>query len=894
MPSSLAFIVRPSGSPDLIEDPEGDLAPEVAGRIQQAFRQGPYHGILHLGAVETDTTLPASLAFARTLGKQFVAALCSIPDLDACRDSASPPRPDAFLASLAACVPPMQGGEYVDAQVLGLWWDGLIIAARERLVAHRGPVQELLRSWNPVWNLVGRVWFHLAENKKNPDAPFAFLASYTSRVGEQARPQHVPLGKALVEHAGDGARETLLNLLAPLHKAAESSALLRRLVESGEVFHPLAWSPAQALAFLHESPVFESAGILVRVPDWWDARRPPRPTVRVTVGSASPAGLGTSALLDFSLDISLGGEPLTREEWDEIGRATDGLVLLKGRWTEIDRGKLDEVLKQWKRVEKQVSADGVSFLEALRMMAGGSAVGAGAEERGADDWVEVNAGAWLAGVLERLRSPERADGAAPWTGLKASLRPYQEVGIRWLETIASLGLGGCLADDMGLGKTLQVLGLLMALQRQEPRGASLLVAPASLLANWRAEIARFAPQLVTRVAHSSALPSERIAGTRELESVDLVMTTYGSVHGIEWLRATPWRMVVLDEAQAIKNPGARQSRAVKALQARTRLCLTGTPVENRLTDLWSIFDFAMPGLLGSAKRFTEETRRMDRAGSYLPLRRLVSPYILRRLKTDPKVISDLPDKTEVTAWCGLTRVQAVLYQKAVDELQDKLEEAEGIGRRGAILAYLMRFKQICNHPSQWLGDGAWAAKDSGKMLRLAEIAEQVASRQEKMLVFTQFRETTRPLQEFLAGLFKREGLVLHGQVPVRKRMSLVEDFQREDGPPFFVLSLKAGGSGLNLTAASHVVHFDRWWNPAVENQATDRAFRIGQKKNVLVHKLVCKGTVEERIDELISAKRELADQVVSDGAEKLLTEMTNDEILRLVSLDLGTASADAD
>ncbi|HQP36220.1 MAG TPA: DEAD/DEAH box helicase [Polyangiaceae bacterium] len=890
MASSLSLIVRPSGLPDLIDDSGVELAPEVATRIRNAFGRGPFHGVLHLGAVETETALPATLAYARALARQLVASLCAIPDLETHRDSASPPCPEAAVQAMAASVPPMAGGEYVDELVLRRWWEGLVAAAREQLVAHPGPVEELLRAWNPVWNLVGRVWFHLAENKKDPTRPFAFLATYTSTVGEQSRPQHVPLGKALVEYAGDGARGALLNLLAPLHRAAEKSELVRRLVDSGEVFHPIAWEPREALAFLRELPLFEASGILVRVPDWWNARRHPRPSVRVTLGAGSPAGLGAEAMLDFALDVSLGGESLTRQEWESISRSTDGLVLLKGRWVEVDRGKLDEVLKHWKRVEREVAEEGVTFFDALRMMASGGRAPGAADGDGAEGWVEVEAGEWLTGVLERLRSPDRADGTEPWRGLKASLRPYQQVGVRWLETIATLGLGGCLADDMGLGKTLQVLGLLMALRREPSRAASLLVAPASLLANWRAEIARFAPDLIVRVAHASAGPEERIAGRDGLGEVDLVMTTYGSVHRTAWLREASWRAVVLDEAQAIKNPGARQTRAVKELKARTRLCLTGTPVENRLMDLWSLFDYAMPGLLGSSKRFTDETRRMEKAGSYASLRRLVGPYILRRLKTDPKVIADLPDKTELTAYCGLTRVQAVLYQKAVEELRDKLDDVEGMERRGAILAYLLRLKQICNHPSQWLGDGAWSARDSGKMERLAGIAEQVASRQEKMLVFTQFRETTAPLHDLLSGVFGRQGLVLHGQVPVRKRMALVDDFQREDGAPFFVLSLKAGGSGLNLTAASHVVHFDRWWNPAVENQATDRAFRIGQKRNVLVHKLVCKGTVEERIDALIAAKRELAEQVVSDGAEKLLTEMTNDELLGLVALDIGSVA----
>ncbi len=348
---------------------------------------------------------------------------------------------------------------------------------------------------------------------------------------------------------------------------------------------------------------------------------------------------------------------------------------------------------------------------------------------------------------------------------------------------------------------------------------------------------------------------------------------------------------MLDEAQAIKNPGAKQTRAVKKLKAGARLALTGTPVENRLGDLWSIFDFVNPGLLGSAKEFSNFTKRLANSphGSYGPLRELVRPYILRRLKTDKTVISDLPDKTEIKAFCPLSRRQAALYQQAVKELAEQLADATGIQRKGLVLAFLMRFKQICNHPSQWLGDGAWSESDSGKWARLREIAEVVAAKQEKMLVFTQFREVTAPLAAFLGSVFERPGLVLHGETEVKKRKDLVRRFQEDEAVGFFVLSLKAGGSGLNLTAASHVVHFDRWWNPAVENQATDRAFRIGQTKNVLVHKFVCRGTVEEKIDQLIESKRQLSQELLEGGADVLLTELKDDELLKLVALDINKA-----
>ncbi|HET6629173.1 MAG TPA: DEAD/DEAH box helicase [Woeseiaceae bacterium] len=897
-PGTLVCALTPNGRIDVYpaSPDEGQGLPEAARRrILQAFERGRGHGVLGLGARELNTALHPTLAYWRDIGHAVVATICGAVDPTDPKCPAVPePSPDE-LAAFAQAAPPMRGAELLTPSLLGEIWCDIGHAVAGEAARHEAGVQGYLKEQNPVWNVVGRVCFHLAENKRDPAWPFAFIATYVHKVSKQARPQHLPLGRALQDYAGAKNRQKLLALLSPLSRAAEQSPFIRDLVDCGDIYHPLSWTPAEAHRFLRETALYEQAGLVVRLPDWWSARNRPRPKVSVAVGGKAPSALGMDALLDFDVNLTLDGRKLSKKEIDRLLAATEGLVLVKGRWVEVDRDKLRAVLDRWRAVQKQAEQGGVSFGEAMRMLAGaniddGDAVGT---DEARPDWSEVVAGKWLSSKLEALRSPELRAGIDANAGLKAELRPYQKLGVQWLSTLRALQLGGCLADDMGLGKTIQVLGVLSMSRRRKENGTDLLVVPASLIDNWLQEIDRFAPGMKVLVGHPSRIPSPRLKNLprSEVDAHDAVITTYGTLTRTAWMKSHAWRCLILDEAQAIKNAGAKQTRAVKALSARWRLALTGTPVENRLGDLWSIFDFLNPGLLGSAKAFNGLCKSMATgdAGGYAPLRRLVQPYIMRRLKTDRSVIADLPDKTEVNAWCLLSKRQAALYKQSVDEMKHTITALDGIERRGVVLAFLMRFKQICNHPSQWLGDGGYEAGDSGKFARLRELGESIASRQDKVLVFTQFREMTEPLAGFLSEVFGRSGHVLHGGTAVRKRQELVRGFQEDERVPFMVLSLKAGGIGLNLTAASHVVHFDRWWNPAVENQATDRAFRIGQNKNVLVHKFVCRGTVEERIDELIAAKQKLSDEILSGGAESALTEMSDDELLSIVSLDLQSA-----
>lgn len=874
-------------------------APAAIGRIREAFAAGGARGLLHLPTREADTQLPAGPTFWRAFARLHLTRFCHRSETDDLRQVTEGPS-ETELQNLADRAPPMPGGEYLSVGVLRGLWTSLDEAVRAAAAGFAGGAPEYLKQLGDVWRMVGRVCFHLAENRTNPDLPFAFLATYSAGLSAAGQAQHRPLGQALREYAGEGNKPALLALLTPVHRAAEKSALTKELVENGALFKPLAWRPDQAYRLLKDVPVLEECGLVVRLPEIWGGRRPARPVVGVRVGERRKSGLGVDALLDFTVETTLEGEVLTPEEWRSLMESSNGLVLIRGQWVEADPAKLRATLERWKQAEK-AAADGLSFGEAMRLLSGmpggGEPEAGGEQEEAAHAWTGIKPGAWLEKTLAALRDPSALAVGDDNYGLTAILRPYQRTGVEWLRFMSALGLGACLADDMGLGKTLQVLALLAGAKKDKASARpSLLVAPASLLANWRAELQRFAPSLRHRILHPSELsPEEWRSAQANAEHArkdcDMILTTYGMVTRWEGLRRLKWNLAILDEAQAIKNPAARQTRAVKELEAAQRIALTGTPIENRLGDLWSLFDYLNPGLLGSARRFSTFVKGSPVGGGGLgSLRALVRPYILRRLKTDKRVIADLPDKTEVKAYCGLSKKQAALYEEAVRDLAERIGETVGMQRRGLVLGFIVRFKQICNHPSQWLRDHAYGHDDSGKFRRLREIASELAQRQEKALVFTQFQEMTEPLAACLADVFRRPGLVLHGGTPIKDRRRLVETFQAEDGPPFFVLSTKAGGTGLNLTAASHVIHFDRWWNPAVENQATDRAFRIGQKRNVLVHKFICRGTFEEKIDKMIEEKMALARDVVDGaGADASLTEMNNADLIRFVSLDLERA-----
>ena len=701
------------------------------------------------------------------------------------------------------------------------------------------------------------------------------------------------------------------HLLRGLGQAARLVPALGKTLSSAS---PCAYTTDASgiLTFLREgAPLLEEAGFGVLAPPWWRASRT-RLGLRMKARTSSKGGtstgtIGLDGLCDIRWEAVLGDDTLSVTELRQLARLKQPLVRVRGQWVELHHGELSAAITA---VGKRGTAgDVLSAGEVLR-----SALGL---EHGPADLpvVEVAADGWLGNLLSGAEDRRLEPTPTP-DGFAGELRPYQERGLAWLSFLGELGLGACLADDMGLGKTAQLLALLVdertravlapigqrsgapgAARRTAQRrlGPTLVLCPMSLVGNWQREAARFAPKLTVYVHHGP----DRLTGkafTKHAGKVDLVLSTYGlATRDSELLADVRWRRVVLDEAQQIKNSAARTTQSVRSIPAERRIAMTGTPVENRLSELWSIMEFLNPGILGSERRFRERfADPIERGGddeAATRLRQVTGPFILRRLKTDRTIIADLPEKLEMKEFCPLTREQATLYQAVVDDMLARIDEAEGIERRGLVLATMMKLKQVCNHPAHFLADGSSLAGRSGKVTRLVEILGEAMAEGDRSLVFTQFTEMGGMLERHLRHRLRCDVLWLHGGVRKPARDAMVERFQSGDGPPVFLLSLKAGGTGLNLTAATQVVHFDRWWNPAVEDQATDRAYRIGQQHNVQVRKFVCGGTLEERIDAMIEAKRTLAERIVGTG-EGWLTELSTDQLREVVALSADAVEED--
>jgi superfamily II DNA or RNA helicase len=675
---------------------------------------------------------------------------------------------------------------------------------------------------------------------------------------------------------GPKAREGLL--LALGQAAALCPAIDVSLKQAAPTGHDL--DTAGAFRFLaEEAGLLEQNGFGVLLPAGWTSRHRVQLTARAQAKPRfeSKAGMTLDRVLGVQWEIVLGETGLTPEELLALAKLKAPLVRVRGQWVQLSAAEIQAALALHQR-----QGETLTGRQLLR-------VALGAESAGGLPVSEVSAEGPLGELLNGLSQAEGLAPLPPPPGLTATLRPYQERGFAWLEFLTRWGLGACLADDMGLGKTVQTLALLQRLRETGETRPALLVCPTSLVGNWFKEAARFTPQLPVMVHHGIGR-GKGDAFAAQARTHALVVSSYGLLHrDLPSLQGVEWAAVILDEAQNIKNAETRQAKAARALRAERRIALTGTPVENHVGDLWSIQEFLNPGFLGSAARFKREfqipVQEQRDAAAMERLQRLTGPFVLRRLKTDRAIIQDLPEKLEMKVYCNLTKEQATLYAAVVQQAEAVLAGVEDLmSRRGLILSTLLRLKQVCNHPAHFLADHSSVPGRSGKLARLTEMLEEILEQDERTLVFTQFAEMGHLLQAYLQEHLAREVLFLHGSLSKTQRDRMVERFQNApDGPPVFILSIKAGGTGLNLTRANHVVHFDRWWNPAVENQATDRAFRIGQSRQVEVHKFVCLGTVEERIDELIERKRSLAERVVGSG-EAWLTELSTAELQDLFRL----------
>lgn len=830
-----------------IENPETDF--------ERTFKDAPFQTLYEQSFSSETAETDASVVYLFNVAQEFVSALKNDGEIEVTRTFRFPS--ETVYQNLVNKVPFVIGYEFITVQWLQNIHQELATIFNEELSHFQGSAAEYIQSKNKALIVAGRVYFHLVKSKQD-GFPFAFLATYATK--DQEKVSHLPLKNALSEFNDSS---EMLALLSAVGRVANESAFISQLVESGELFSPLRFNENEAYQFLKETPLYEEQGVICRIPDFWKKER--KTTIKVTIGDTKPSSIGMEALLAGKPEIYLGEDRYSKAEIEALLQQNEGLAFLKGKWVEINHEKLQQLLMTYDTKENSEW----TLFDALRQQQLSDA-----EEN--DSLIETTNGQWLQTVFQQMTTPTQIKQEQPLPSFQADLRPYQLVGYNWLNFMQAQTFGALLADDMGLGKTVQILALLDSLRQENKR--TLLVIPASLLENWKKEAARFAPNLRIQVLHGKDTMIQDV-------ETDLFITTYGMAARIEALKEIAFDLLILDEAQAIKNPGTKQTKSIKALQAHAKIAMTGTPIENKLSDLWSVFDFLNSGLLGSK---TEFKKQIKNGADYGALRQMISPFILRRLKTDRRIISDLPDKNEQKEYVSLSKKQIALYKGLQRDIEKSMEDTEGIQRKGLVLAAISKFKQICNHPDQYLGNQEFKPKLSGKFEALRDICETIRDKHEQVLIFTQFKEMCEPLNQFLAEVFGQPGLVLHGGVPVKKRGELVEQFNAPDTyTPYMVLSIKAGGVGLNLTAANHVIHFDRWWNPAIENQATDRAFRIGQEKNVFVYKFVTSGTIEEKIDELLAEKTHLSNELITEtSGENWLTEMSNDDLRNLFTLEV--------
>jgi len=865
-----------SGLPDLeflfkrdgfVLDMSSDNHSSEENQWLERFQHDKWRAVFHLGQSGYHVAPASSLEFLLRLSREYFALLSRSADLELKRAAVDLDVSDETAAEVLSEIPFAVGSEHLTLKWVRNAFARLHEVYRSDIAAWDGSVESYFTQ-KGLAPAGGRLTFHLAE-RKNSNTPFAFLATYAVD-GAEGAVTHLKLKQALDLFQGN--QPELLRIVSALERAQKRSSFVRSYVESGDLFRAVEMSAQDAYRFLQDVATFEELGIKCRTPVWWKptgsrSRIDVRASLLRTYTREVTGQFGLGTLVKLQLIMSIDGAPITEDEIRALLQVTDGLTLLKGDWVEVNHEQLASMLEVCERLKDTE----LTIADALRGNLSPTDLPDDVE-------IEIDNSSWLA---EMRLSPDNAgldsSQQTPDTFL-AELRPYQASGFSWLCRMASLGFGACLADDMGLGKTIQVLALLERLRIDHPEHRALLVVPMSLLANWTHELKKFAPCIPFSVVHRSA---DDYAAVDFADLPFLSITTYGMIVRRPESHNVNWDLVILDEAQAIKNPASSQALAAKKLRRRNSIAMTGTPVENKLFDLWSLFDFLNPGLLGSAKEFSSSEMR------YHPsqIRKITGPFVLRRLKTDKAVIADLPDKNEIDQYVSLSKDQKILYQQIIRSLQEDFDRGDVRHTNAKVLTAISACKQVCNHPDQFLGLDGFDPKQSGKFLTLRQLCETIHDKRERVLVFTQYREITQPLADFLANVFGHPGLVFHGGLTQRQRTRVLEEFQGDGDAPFIVMSIKAGGVGLNLTEANNVILFDRWWNPAVERQAIDRVFRIGQTRDVMVHKMIVADTIEEKIVEVLKTKGSLADAAVGTDGE-LADTLSIDDLVALLRSEI--------
>ncbi len=803
----------------------------------------------------------SSTKFLRTIANYVIKTILNTPELEILRSNIELNVEQSDLTNFVKNKPYCLGNEFVNEKWVKNIIYELFSVFKNEIDNFDGSIDSYFTEKNQTLVIPSRVYFHLVESREDNNS-FAFMATYSTRKDNKVK--HYPLKYALIEYK-DSENE-LKNLTKSLYVVAGESNFIKKLIETGEIFSPIYITIEEAYIFLKEVPLYEKNGIVCRIPNWW-IQREENTSVKIDIDQRRRDGFGffgRSNLVSVSPKMYYNGLPIQKEEIEKLLIQSEGLSFIKGKWVEVNKEKLFNLLNQYEELNK----DGTTFAEVLRLYSSTKKVDN-------DVNIEFSEEDWLKNIAyKNLNSfPDLLEVSDNFHGV---LRPYQYDGYKWLLGMTQYEFGVCLADDMGLGKTIQILAFLETYKKISSKKI-LLIVPASLIANWVSEINKFTPNMNYYVANKISSDINKIF------SSFLVITTYQISQRLQALYENEWGIVILDEAQAIKNPSTLQAKKIKSLKRDMAIALTGTPIENNLLNLWSIYDFLNPGLLGTEKEFRQNYDiKSSSTDNVLKLSTIIKPFMLRRLKSDKNIINDLPDKNESTMVVELTKKQIVLYKEIVSEIENKkISEENQFDQKRIILTAILHLKQICNHPSQFTGDEEYDIKDSGKFMALKDLCEIIFEKREKVLIFTQFKEITRPINELLKGVFNKEGFIITGDTSINTRNEYVNKFQNED-IPYMILTLKTAGVGLNLTSATNVIHFDRWWNPAVENQATDRAYRIGQKNNLNVYKFTSKGTIEEIISTLLDVKTELTNSVLDNIDNNILNKLSSEELLKSI------------